>query len=432
MLKPSVFRTSRRDALRSLGGLGLCIGSTAMMACTGNGSNNDAAASADLESNLDGELENDFDSGADTDMGMEEDLAQQSDAEPVLTYGPLQEPDINGIQLPAGFSSRIVATTGQKPIESSDYIWHGAPDGGAVFATDDGWIYLSNAELNGKEGGVGALRFDNNGNLTSAYAVLSGSSRNCAGGVMPWGTWLSCEEVEFGRVWECYPEGQPATLLPALGQFKHEAVCADPVRGHLYLTEDEPDGCLYRFTPAGDYEDLSAGNLHVMCVLDGQDGSVEWIDVEDPSASTTPTRFQSQFSTAFDGGEGICLQHDKVFFATKGDGRVWELDIVSQSLRIFYDDDNYENEILNALDGITGKPETNDILVAEDGGDMQIVSLNSDGRVTPVVQVIGQKSSEITGVAFDPSGTRLYFSSQRGFDVDGITYEISGPFNLRT
>lgn len=403
MLKKSVFKSSRREALRSLGGLGLCIGSTALTACNNDGGN----------------------------AGMSANTVEPKEP-PITPYGPLQEPDINGIRLPVGFTSRIVATTGQRPIETSDYVWHGAPDGGAVFETSDGWVYLSNAELHSQRGGVGALRFDKEANLVSAYPVLTGSSRNCAGGAMPWGTWLSCEEVSFGGVWECHPEGQPATLLPALGKFKHEAVCADPVRGHLYLTEDEPDGCLYRFTPSGSFSDLSEGTLEFLRVLEGDIGAIEWVNVEDPSAGVTETRYQSQFSTAFNGGEGICLQNDKVFFATKGDGRVWELDIITQSLRIFYDDDNYEYEILNGLDGVTAKPATNDILVAEDGGDMQVVSLSNDGRVTPVLQIPGQLNSEITGVAFDPSGTRLYFSSQRGFDVDGITYEVTGPFPYRT
>jgi hypothetical protein len=42
--------------------------------------------------------------------------------------------------------------------------------------------------------------------------------------------------------------------------------------------------------------------------------------------------------------------------------------------------------------------------------------------------VVGQDRSEITGPAFDPSGTRLYFSSQRGAAGWGITYEVTGPF----
>jgi Tol biopolymer transport system component len=48
------------------------------------------------------------------------------------------------------------------------------------------------------------------------------------------------------------------------------------------------------------------------------------------------------------------------------------------------------------------------------------------------LQVVGQDESEITGPAFSPDGTRLYFSSQRGPAPRlplGVTYEIQGPFN---
>jgi hypothetical protein len=36
----------------------------------------------------------------------------------------------------------------------------------------------------------------------------------------------------------------------------------------------------------------------------------------------------------------------------------------------------------------------------------------------------------VTGVAFDPSGKRLYFSSQRAFG-NGALYEVTGPFQKR-
>jgi secreted PhoX family phosphatase len=51
--------------------------------------------------------------------------------------------------------------------------------------------------------------------------------------------------------------------------------------------------------------------------------------------------------------------------------------------------------------------------------------------VAPFLRVSGQDRSEITGPAFSPDGTRLYFSSQRGSSgttSGGITYEVSGPF----
>ena len=61
-------------------------------------------------------------------------------------YGALQQPDANGIALPAGFSSRVVATSGAV-VPGTSYTWHGAPDGGACFPSGGGgWVYVSNSE----------------------------------------------------------------------------------------------------------------------------------------------------------------------------------------------------------------------------------------------------------------------------------------------
>ena len=57
--------------------------------------------------------------------------------------------------------------------------------------------------------------------------------------------------------------------------------------------------------------------------------------------------------------------------------------------------------------------------------DMRIVRLRLDGTVAPIAQVTGVSGSEITGPAFSPDGTRLYFSSQRN---PGATYEVRGRF----
>jgi secreted PhoX family phosphatase len=48
--------------------------------------------------------------------------------------------------------------------------------------------------------------------------------------------------------------------------------------------------------------------------------------------------------------------------------------------------------------------------------------------VAPFLRVTGQSGSEVTGVAFSPAYDRLFFSSQRGTDGRGLTYEVTGPF----
>ena len=137
----------------------------------------------------------------------------------------LLPPDNNGVRLLPGVSSRIVAESSVSPVGGCEYVWHAAPDGGACFSDEEGgWIYVSNSELE-HNGGAGALRFDASGKLIDGYPILHGTRRNCAGGATPWNTWLSCVEIDSGRVWECDPRGiKAAVVRPALGVFKHEAV----------------------------------------------------------------------------------------------------------------------------------------------------------------------------------------------------------------
>jgi secreted PhoX family phosphatase len=294
---------------------------------------------------------------------------------------------------------------------------------------DGGWIYVSNCEVRDGRGGAGALRFDRQGTVIDSYSILENTSINCAGGATPWNTWLSCEEHEDGQVWECDPTGQrPAQVRPALGTFSHEAVAVDPVRQHLYLTEDQPNGGFYRFVPANPLPDLSTGRLEIASVAERDGRSwISWHAVPDPQATSTLLREQVPAYTPFRGGEGIAYQDGRVYFTTKRDNRVWWHDVQSSELGVLYDIETSDERRLSGVDNVAITP-AGDVLIAEDRGDMQIVVLTPSGKITPLVQVLGQDSSEITGPAFDPLFQRLYFSSQRGTagnSAGGITYEIT-------
>jgi len=414
-------------------------------------------------------------------------------------YGALRGPDANGLMLPEGFTSRVVATA-HEPVALANggvsaYRWHRAPDGGAVIPQDDGgWIYVSNSEIPivadecaddpqsefcGEQGGCGAIRFDAQGKVIDAYPILQGTNNNCAGGLTPWGTWLSCEENFGGFVYECDPTGlnQPIRLA-AMGQFGHEAAAVDPLGKAIYLTEDTGDGAFYRFRPAvwpeGGRPDLTVGVLEVAVVgddppvrrpysetirsvlaqipgIDPDDfpwndimppgretvpGPVSWLPVTNPAGLPLETRYQVPTAAVFDGGEGCWYDDGMVYFTCKGTNRVWGYDTVNRTMDIVYDAAEHgAGAPLTGVDNVVVHPLSHDLFVAEDGGNMELVLITDDRRVAPFLRY-PVPHSEIAGPAFDASGTRLYFASQGkrhktdegGRVIKGQIFEVTGPF----
>lgn len=402
-------------------------------------------------------------------------------AGPLANIGNLVESDVDGTLIPEGFSIRRVARAGFSP-SFNFTLWHSNPDGGAVFQADDGgWVYVSNSEST--PGGVGALRFDANGDISDNYRILRDTRNNCAGGATPWQTWLSCEEVSDGQVYECDPFGSAddAVARPALGIFNHEAVAVDLPTRTLYLTEDSGSGRLYRFTSVGaktsingkEGLDLDNGLLEVLEIEGFEAGGyqedldvarklhkVKWVAVQSPERTQAEVRSEIEATgvgapgTVFKGGEGIWTQEFPegqrqtvdgsdhplravIFFACKGDNRVYALDVDNELIEVVFD-----NEQLTAVDELPYDDVDNlvvspagDVIVAEDGDAMRLMVMIPNQPAKILLQVPGGES-ELTGPAFTADGSRLYFSSQRGpvnlgIPWFGTTYELTIPEEYR-
>lgn len=325
---------------------------------------------------------------------------------------PLLPPDANGLRLPEGwgFTSRIIARY-DETIPGTSLRMRCCLDGAGTFPKPDGGWRLAINHESGSNGGVTMIDFDPNGTVIGARSILAGTRRNCAGGTTPWGTWLSCEEVSDGLVYECDPAGPTnnGVARPALGSFNHEAACVDPVRGHVYLTEDAWPGRVFRFTPDTP-GDLSSGLLEAR-----QTGTPTWGPIDGPNVR------------GFARPEGCWWDtlNDRLLFATTGDNSIWRYRPGAGGYfnKLWNDFDNN----LQNVDNIGVSP--GGVLYAcEDDGQNRVVLVRDDGQAFPVVQAT-QNLAETAGVCFSPDQRRLYFSTQSN---PGILYEVEGPWNAFT
>jgi len=202
---------------------------------------------------------------------------------------------------------------------------------------DNGSVYDARAR-----GGNTTVLVDRFGNAKSAIASLTGTMSNCSGGIMPWGSWISCEETvngpdvgdDFTRNFKDNPPGEAAQPegsdpfefdqnraleerhgyifevptrgvsdgqpIRSAGRFSHEAVAFDPKHGDLYLTEDDfgfPSG-FYRYTPKRKAKKFDRivddGRLQMLAIrhqpnahleenqVAGTTYEVEWVDIDEP------------------------------------------------------------------------------------------------------------------------------------------------------
>ncbi len=377
--------------------------------------------------------------------------------------------DPNGIlDLRPGLTYRIVGRNFDRL--SDGHRSPARPDGMACFAGADGrWVLMRNHELEDDadegafdghpprdafdpraQGGVTRLVLDPESlEVDSSNVVLAGTLRNCAGGPSPWG-WLSCEETTepgHGYVFAC-PSDASKMVKPrpirGYGRFRHEAVAIDPETHVAYLTEDQGDGCLYRFVPRSPKAPF-VGRLQAMRRADvanystsarmGQDRTiaVDWVDVPepDPAGDTVRTQAHERGAARVSRGEGIWYHGGAIYFsATNGgqaeSGQVFRLVLGRGTMR-----DRLElvvespgSHVLDYPDNITVAP-GGTVFVAEDGGGDQLIrAITSDGRVHDVARN-ARSTGELAGVCFSPDASTLFFNMQH----DGLTVAVTGSWD---
>jgi hypothetical protein len=384
---------------------------------------------------------------------------------------------------PEGFGVRVVMRAGINPLTrtAEGTTGHAKPDGGAVFGLPDGgWIYSSNSETS--QGGVGALRFDASGVLVDYYRICNGTRNNCAGGKTPWETWITCEEVTGGYAYECDPLGSPETQrrLDALGaRNSREAVAIDSIHNVCYQTLDSSSGKFVRFVSSPEDLEILPNGVTRMRMEIGESQRLRippFIDapgfdnVVVPNVATSSSQLRparpiewvadtGTNGTNFNGAEGLWYYEipeplrtiptvgtvptrGVIFFATKGDNRLWAIDIENELIELLYDVHN--SQAFDNLRNMDGAPSNfsqvdnvvvsprGDVLVAEDGTAMRL-ALMFNNLPAKLLMQITRGGSEICGPAFTPDGSRLYFASQSGpsgavgTGNSGVIYEMTIP-----
>lgn len=418
------------------------------------------------------------------------------------------ETDFYGVlDLPPGFTYNIFSEAGEKMDDG--LLVPGKHDGMGAFAGRGGRVILvRNHEMDagatefspfgtkrtllrrvnrqkiydagrGKKPGLGGtttLVYDlKEQRLEKHFLSLAGTYRNCAGGVTPWNTWITCEEdtskpnsegqnsddemeKEHGYNFEV-PATEAIRLadpvpLKAMGRFRHEAVAVDPRTGIIYETEDRSDGLLFRFIPKQPGKLLEGGRLQALKLKDvsradtrnfdtrtiktGDRLDVEWVDVQNVESPDDDLRYQGYFdhgAARFARGEGIWYGKDGIYFACtngglKRKGQIWRyvpsaVEGTTEErnrpgkLELFIEPD--DGNLVENCDNVTLAP-WGDLIICEDGMSPQyLVGVTPEGQTYR----FGKTTlAEFAGACFSPDGNTMFVNILS----PGMTLAVTGPW----
>lgn len=399
-------------------------------------------------------------------------------------YGPLVPDPAGMLDLPRGFSYRLLSSLGNAMTDGCTV--PDKADGMGCFSLgNDEIVLIRNHELVPADdaGGVLAKGFGTRdgaivpGGTTSIvldattlevkreFRSLAGTIRNCSGGITPWGSWLTCEEAPTGpgqRFGEGLAENHgwvfevpanatgliDAVPLKAMGRFNHEAACVDPRTGIVYLSEDRDDSVLYRFVPTTPGR-LGDGGLLQAMVVEGLSDTrnwtsadmavgfrhtVRWIDCDDVESPNDDLRSRAAAKGAavVARGEGIHTGTDEIFVCSTNGGQRKLGQILRlvpgtggepDQIELFFESQSKDQ--FNYGDNLTVGPNGH-LIVCEDQYtevvDNHLRGITPDGRAYTLGRL--RMQTELAGGCFSPDGKWFFVNAYS----PTRTLAITGPW----
>ena len=399
-------------------------------------------------------------------------------------YGPLVPDPAGMLDLPRGFSYRLLSSLGNAMTDGCTV--PDKADGMGCFSLgNDEIVLIRNHELVPADdaGGVLAKGFGTRdgaivpGGTTSIvldattlevkreFRSLAGTIRNCSGGITPWGSWLTCEEAPTGpgqRFGEGLAENHgwvfevpanatgliDAVPLKAMGRFNHEAACIDPRTGIVYLSEDRDDSVLYRFVPTTPGRLGDGGLLQAMVVEGlsdtrnwtsadmavGSRHTVRWIDCDDVGSPNDDLRSRAAAKGAalVARGEGIHTGTDEIFVCSTNGGQRKLGQILRlvpgtggepDQIELFFESQSKDQ--FNYGDNLTVGPNGH-LIVCEDQYtevvDNHLRGITPDGRAYTLGRL--RMQTELAGGCFSPDGKWFFVNAYS----PTRTLAITGPW----
>ena len=399
-------------------------------------------------------------------------------------YGALRPDPAGLIDLPEGFSYRVISRLGDSMDDGGTV--PDRADGMGCFDLGNGEIALvRNHELQPRHdaGGPIAKGFGKrNGTFVSGgtttivldaatlqvkrqFRSLGGTIRNCSGGVTPWGSWLTCEEAptgpgqpygdgleqNHGWVFEVPASARglvDAVPLTAMGRFNHEAAAVDPATGIVYQTEDRDDGVLYRFVPKVPGKLAEGGRLQAMVIEGladtrnwtgaamevGKPYRVSWVDLDEVEAPKDDLRQRAAAKGAalVARGEGLHMGENAVYACCTSGGAKQLGQILKLTpglagapdmVELFFESESTEQ--FNYGDNLCVAP-SGHLIVCEDQYtdvvDNHIRGITLAGEAYTLAKLMAQ--TELAGGCFSPDGKVLFVNVYS----PTATLAITGPW----